>query len=165
MLPKSVHRRSPPRKPARPAPTVTDAPMTLAPPRTRLKTKSQNTLPFTAAEFFAGIGLVRLALEKQHWKVLWANDIDPDKAEMYHANFGKSDLVVGDIHKIPAAEIPDCTLYTASFPCNDLSIAGAMAGLSGKESSAFWGLIQILRNKARPRPPLVLLENVVGFPS
>ena len=80
---------------------------------------------FSTAEFFAGIGLVRLALEKQNWKVLWANDIDPDKAEMYHANFGKSDLVIGDIHKIPAADIPDCTLYTASFPCNDLSIADA----------------------------------------
>ena len=42
----------------------------------------------TAVEFFAGIGLVRLALERQGWEVLWANDIDPKKAKMYQANFG-----------------------------------------------------------------------------
>jgi DNA (cytosine-5)-methyltransferase 1 len=138
--------------------------MTLAPSRTRSTPKrSRARLPLTACEFFAGIGLVRLALEKQKWKVLWANDIDEDKAEMYRMNFGDKDLVVGDIHKIDPVTIPDATLYTASFPCQDLSIAGAMAGLSGKESSAFWGLIDILKAKGDKRPPLVLLENVVGF--
>ncbi len=117
----------------------------------------------TAVEFFAGIGLVRLALERQGWEVLWANDIDPKKAKMYQANFGRSDFVLGDIHKIPADAVPDCRLYTASFPCNDLSIAGAMEGLHGKESGAFWGLIRILKEKGHERPQLVLLENVVGF--
>ena len=33
----------------------------------------------TAAEFFAGIGLVRLALERQGWHVVFANDIDPTR--------------------------------------------------------------------------------------
>ena len=117
----------------------------------------------TAAEFFAGIGLVRLALMHQGWRVDWANDIDADKAEMYHANFGTSDFVLGDVHQISAASIPDCSLYTASFPCNDLSVAGAMDGLHGKESSAFWGLIRILKEKGGRRPPLVMLENVLGF--
>ena len=41
---------------------------------------------FTAPEFFAGIGLVRLALERQGWNVVFANDIDADKAEMYRHN-------------------------------------------------------------------------------
>ena len=101
---------------------------------------------FKAAEFFSGIGLVRLALERQHWQVVFANDIDPDKAEMYRHNWPKDDhLVVDDIHKLPAASIPDCDLFTASFPCNDLSIAGRQDGLNGKESSAFWGLIRIIR--------------------
>jgi DNA (cytosine-5)-methyltransferase 1 len=117
----------------------------------------------TAAEFFSGIGLVRLALENQGWRVLWANDIDPDKAEMYQANFRHDHLVVDDVHKIEPDSIPDCTLYTASFPCNDLSIAGAMDGLNGKESGAFWGLIRILKERGEARPPMVLLENVVGF--
>jgi len=119
---------------------------------------------FTAAEFFAGIGLVRLALEKtKDWRVVYANDIDPKKQEMYTANFGDDHFHLGDIHKLDPDDIPDCDLYTASFPCNDLSVAGAQAGLGGKESSAFWGFIELIKAKGDKRPPLVLLENVVGF--
>jgi DNA (cytosine-5)-methyltransferase 1 len=125
--------------------------MTLAPTRPPSKRKSPRSLPLTAAEFFAGIGLVRLALQNQGWQVLWANDIDPAKAQMYHANFGTEDLHVGDIHLVPAAAIPPCTLYAASFPCNDLSIAGDQAGLNGKQSGAFWGLVKILRDMVQHR--------------
>jgi DNA (cytosine-5)-methyltransferase 1 len=129
----------------------------------RRKQKPRCGEQLTAAEFFAGIGLVRLALESQGWRVTFANDIDPDKQEMYEANFGPDHFVLGDIHKLKADDIPPCTLFTASFPCNDLSIAGAMEGLNGKESSAFFGLTSILKDLGERRPPLVMLENVVGF--
>jgi len=116
-----------------------------------------------AAEFFAGIGLVRLALEGQGWDVVFANDIDPDKAAMYRHNWPDDDhLVLGDIHNLDPSQIPDCDLFTASFPCNDLSIAGRWEGLNGKESSAFWGFIRILRELGDRRPPLVMHENMVG---
>lgn len=116
-----------------------------------------------AAEFFAGIGLVRLGLEGQGWNVVFANDIDPDKLEMYEANFGPEHFKLGDIHKLSPDDIPSAELFTASFPCNDLSIAGAWRGLNGKESSAFWGLVDLLKAMQHRRPPLVMLENVVGF--
>ncbi len=109
---------------------------------------SEQTAPLECAEFFAGIGLVRLALERQEWRVVFANDIDPKKVEMYRHNWPNNDhLVVGDIHAIKADEVPSCTLFTASFPCNDLSIAGRWEGLPEKsrrrsgascESSATW---------------------------
>lgn len=118
---------------------------------------------FSAAEFFAGIGLVRLALERHAWSVVFANDIDREKLEMYQANFGCDHFILGDIHKLDANQIPRCDLFTASFPCNDLSIAGSWEGLSGKQSSAFWGFIDILEKLGRRRPPIVLLENVIGF--
>ncbi len=125
---------------------------------------SKIATPRTVAEFFAGIGLVRLALERQGWNVVFANDIDPAKAEMYRHNWPMDDcLVVGDIHAVNAEDVPTCDLFTASFPCNDLSIAGRWEGLNGKESSAFWGLVRIIRNMGERRPPLVMLENVVGF--
>ncbi len=120
--------------------------------------------PFRAAEFFAGIGLVRLALERRGWEVAFSNDIDANKAAMYRHNWPDDDhLRVGDIHLLDPNEIPRCDLFTASFPCNDLSIAGRWDGLDGKESSAFWGLIKILRELGSQRPPFVLLENVLGF--
>jgi DNA (cytosine-5)-methyltransferase 1 len=125
---------------------------------------SRQTAPLQCAEFFSGIGLVRLALERRGWRVVFANDIDPKKAEMYRHNWPKdAHLVVGDIHALKADEVPSCTLFTASFPCNDLSIAGRWEGLRGKESSSFWGLVQIIRDLGDRRPPLVMLENVVGF--
>lgn len=127
------------------------------PKRTKLRQR------FRAAEFFAGIGLVRLAIEQHGWHVVFANDIDPDKHEIYAKNFDDDHFNLGDIHKLHADEIPDCDLFTASFPCNDLSIAGAWNGLNGKESSAFWGLIELLKGMDGRRPPIVLLENVVGF--
>ena len=119
----------------------------------------------TVAEFFAGIGLVRLAMERQGFKVVFANDIDAQKLQMYHAQFGDEDFHLGDIHEIASDAVPRCDVYTASFPCNDLSVAGSMAGLGGAQSSAFWGLIRILKSKARTAtlPRIILLENVPGF--
>jgi DNA (cytosine-5)-methyltransferase 1 len=83
---------------------------------------------------------------------------------MYRHNWpDDKHLVEGDIYAIAADRIPDCELLTASFPCNDLSIAGRWEGLHGKESSAFWQVVRVLRDMGGRRPPLVLLENVVGF--
>jgi DNA (cytosine-5)-methyltransferase 1 len=120
----------------------------------------------TFIELFAGIGLMRVGLEAQGWTVSLANDIDPRKREMYAANFGDADehYVLADIHELPEKrDVPHATLVTASFPCNDLSLAGARAGLKGEQSSAFWGVTDLLKRMNRLKPPLVLLENVTGF--
>lgn len=116
------------------------------------------------AEFFAGIGLMRMGLERAGWRVAFANDIDEDKQRMYRDHFGISEeFVLGDVHKLDANEIPNIALATASFPCNDLSLAGARRGLAGDQSSAFWGFIEALTKMKERRPPMVLLENVTGF--
>src|SRR5712691_2115629 len=78
----------------------------------------------TFAEFFAGIGLMRCALQKHGWTAAYANDIDPKKLAMYEAHFG-SGFDLRDIHELSPDEIPSVALATASFPCNDLSLAGA----------------------------------------
>src|SRR6266700_3974348 len=120
----------------------------------------------TTAEFFAGIGLMRIGLENAGWRIAFANDIDRDKWQMYKDHFGDSDeFVIADIHKLKLSQIPTVGLATASFPCNDLSLAGARLGLAGAQSSAFWGFVDILKAMKRERrlPPLVLLENVPGF--
>ena len=118
---------------------------------------------FRAAEFFAGIGLVRLALEQDGFEVVFANDIEPGKRDLYAANFGSEDFVLGDIRNIEGADVPDIELATASFPCTDLSLAGHRAGLDGKESGMFWEFARILGEMRERRPRAVLLENVTGF--
>lgn len=135
--------------------------MALKPSRRRSRAPK---LGYRAAEFFSGIGLVRLAIGRQGWHVVFANDIEPNKAAMYRDNWPNEDhLVVGDIYKLVASNLPTCGLFTASFPCNDLSIAGKWDGLNGKESSVFWELIRLITELGRRRPSLVLVESLVGF--
>lgn len=119
----------------------------------------------SAAEFFAGIGLMRLGLERAGWHIAFANDISEEKYAMYAGHFSdaKKHFVVGDIHALSVSAVPSVALATASFPCTDLSLAGMRQGLSGKESSAYWGFVKILEDMGDRRPPLVLLENVAGF--
>ena len=120
----------------------------------------------TFAEFFSGIGLMRIGLENAGWRIAFANDIDEDKQKMYEDHFGVSnEFVLGDIHELKISQVPTVSLATASFPCNDLSLAGARHGLAGAQSSAFWGFIDILKGMKREsrQPPIVLLENVPGF--
>jgi len=126
---------------------------------------NQIELPKTFAEFFAGIGLMRMGLENAGWKLAYANDIDPGKQEMYEEHFRDkvSHFVLGDIHNLKGSDIPTVSLATASFPCTDLSLAGRREGLAGRHSSAFWGFIQVLEDMGDRKPPIVLLENVEGF--
>jgi DNA (cytosine-5)-methyltransferase 1 len=122
-------------------------------------------MPKRAAEFFAGIGLMRMGLDAEGWATVWANDLDEKKWEMYRGNFneGACEFVLDDVHKVEGKDIPDIELATASFPCNDLSLAGARHGLAGTHSSAFWGFMDAIKGMGRRRPPLILLENVAGF--
>lgn len=122
----------------------------------------------TFVEFFAGVGLVREGLSKTKWKCLLANDISVDKQETYIANFGNGDFLLCDIWDLAKNKnlIPDNPfLYTASFPCTDLSVAGSKAGLAGKHSSTLNAVLEILKNKKvlKTAPKVVLLENVKGF--
>ncbi len=126
---------------------------------------SSNLRKKTCAEFFAGIGLMRMGLEREGWTVVYANDIAADKFKMYSDNFpdAKTHYALGDIHLLNVEDVPTVTLATASFPCNDLSLAGMRRGLAGKESSAYWGFVRVLDEMGERRPPIVLLENVSGF--
>ena len=117
------------------------------------------------AEFFAGIGLVRLGLEQRGWTCVFANDIDPRKAEIYRRNFGEDDLTVQDIAALKACQLPEFDVATASFPCQDLSLAGKREGLAGKRSGTFNDFVRILSDLRRygRQPRGVIIENVMGL--
>ena len=119
----------------------------------------------TFAEFFAGIGLVRLGLEQAGWACHYANDINRAKAEMYRLNFGGAHLEVGDVVEVHGSDVPTVTLATASFPCQDLSLAGKRGGLAGERSGTFSEFARILGELAAEdrHPRAVMLENVTGL--
>ncbi len=118
----------------------------------------------TYYEFFAGGGMARAGLGAG-WQCLFANDFDAKKAESYRINWGGEELHVGDVAKITTAQLPGLAdLVWASFPCQDLSLAGAGAGLKGERSGTFWpfwALMKELRKENRA-PKIIVLENVCG---
>ena len=124
-----------------------------------------STFPLTVAEYFAGIGLVRMGLETCGWRVIFANDISEKKYEMYKAFFPSAEqhYKIGDVFDLTSADIPTTVLATCSFPCIDLSLAGNMNGIGGKHSSAFWGVVKSLKSQGDAAPPIVLVENVPGW--
>lgn len=115
-------------------------------------------------EFFAGGGMVRAGLA-DGWTCLFANDFDIKKGEAYRANWGSEALKTDDIRNLSIDELPECaSLAWASFPCQDLSLAGGGAGLAGDRSGTFWpfwNLMEGLVADGRP-PSIIALENVCG---
>ena len=121
-------------------------------------------------EFFAGGGMARAGLG-DHWNCLFANDFDPKKVAAYAANWGSDRLLCEDVAKVSTACLPGkVDLAWASFPCQDLSLAGAYAGLGRASANTstrsgtfwpFWSLMKALKRENRA-PKLVVLENVYG---
>jgi DNA (cytosine-5)-methyltransferase 1 len=122
--------------------------------------------PFTFLEFFAGGGLARMGLGPD-WSCLFANDISEKKARVYRANYPPAEeLLLSDIARVTPDDVQgSATLAWASFPCQDLSLAGNGKGLQAERSGAFWpfwSLLNALDYQGRP-VPIVVLENVVGL--
>lgn len=119
----------------------------------------------TFLDFFAGAGLVRLGLEPR-WSCTWANDIDPRKQEVYEARFGEAEFILNDIGNLNVDVLPRrADMAWASFPCQDLSLAGGRRGLDAARSGTFWEFWRLM-NEARNRghmPPVIVIENVVGL--
>lgn len=115
-----------------------------------------------AAEFFAGMGLMRAGLERCGVRTVFANDIDRAKGALYRENWGDAEFRLGDISDLRGQDIPPVDLATASFPCVDVSLAGHRAGLNGTRSGVVYEFLRILHEMQEP-PSFVVLENVPGF--
>jgi DNA (cytosine-5)-methyltransferase 1 len=124
----------------------------------------------TYYEFFAGGGMARAGLG-DGWQCLFANDFDQMKAATYAANWGSEHLLCEDVAKVRTSQLPGvANLAWASFPCQDLSLAGDCLGLGSAASAVmtrsgtfwpFWALMRTLKKENRA-PRIIVLENVYG---
>ena len=133
----------------------------------------------TVIELFAGVGGFRVglnnitkvgkdgrAVENGPWTFVWANQWEPS-TKMQHAfdcyNTRFPSAIENsniDISKVDKKTIPDHSLLTGGFPCQDYSVAHSLKGekgIEGKKGVLWWDINEILKVK---RPPFVLLENV-----
>ena len=115
-------------------------------------------------EFFAGGGMVRAGLG-QGWCCLFANDFDHKKGRIYRENWKGGELKTADVGSLTTKDLPGvANLAWASFPCQDLSLAGGGAGLKGDRSGTFWPFWNLMKGvvKENRAPRLIVLENVCG---
>lgn len=123
--------------------------------------------PLRLIELFAGIGSQTQALKNigvPH-KVVAISEIDKYAIQSYEAMHGKVNNL-GDIRAIKA--LPDADLWTYSFPCQDISVAGKGAGIKEGTRSGLLFEVERLLNVASESgtlPKYLLLENVKNLVS
>lgn len=145
---------------------ITDIVLRYNPHQKSKKTgKKPRASKLTFWEFFAGGGMARAGLGDD-WQCLFANDFDLKKSASYRDNWkDKNVLLTKDVAKVTTDEVPGtASLVWASFPCQDLSLAGMGAGLKGDRSGTFWPFWHLMGNLMEEgrAPKAMVLENVCG---
>ena len=128
--------------------------------------------PLTMGSLFDGIGGFPLAAVHNGIVPVWASEIEAFPIEVTRLRF--PDMVhVGDITKLKGAELPPVDIVCGGSPCQDLSVAGARAGLAGERSGLFMEQIRVVREMRNAelqrgrtahavRPRFMVWENVPG---
>jgi len=106
-------------------------------------------------DLFAGIGGIRIGLERAGGKCVFSSEWDSDAAKTYETYFGERPA--GDITKIQNSEIPDHDILAGGFPCQAFSIIGGRKGFRDTRGTLFFEIERIIRAK---HPRAFLLENV-----
>jgi DNA (cytosine-5)-methyltransferase 1 len=126
---------------------------------------------FSFYEFFAGGGMARAGLGDA-WSCHFANDFDAMKVATYAANWGADHIREADVASLTPDDLPGgrVDLAWASFPCQDLSLAGGYRGLGRERDNAptrsgtFWSFWRLMRalGAGERAPRAIVLENVYG---
>lgn len=116
--------------------------------------------PYRLVSFFAGAGGLDLGFEQAGFKVIWANEFDPEIWATYQRNHPETYLDRRSITDIDADEVPDCDGIIGGPPCQSWSAAGAKRGILDKRGQLFYDFIRILKAK---QPKFFLAENVGGM--
>ena len=125
----------------------------------------------TMGSLFDGIGGFPLAAIRSGITPVWASEIEAFPIAVTKLRFPDM-LHVGDITKLHGAELPPVDIICGGSPCQDLSVAGARAGLAGARSGLFMEQMRVVREmrlaeKARGqegvniRPRWMCWENVI----
>ena len=114
-------------------------------------------------DFFAGIGGIRLGLERAGHECVGFCEFDKFARQSYKAihNTDK-EWEAHDVRTINSTDVPKADLWCFGFPCQDLSVAGKQKGLqAGERSGLFYEIMRLLAGlQKEDRPKYLLVENV-----
>lgn len=109
--------------------------------------------------FLGGFTFLGKYFSKQPYNIIWSNDLNPYACDTYQHNLN---------HQIHAGSVwdhldsmPDtCDLLIGGFPCQDISINGKRAGISGERSGLYRAMVEAVR---KTKPKMFVAENVRGL--
>lgn len=108
---------------------------------------------------FAGIGGFDLGFEREGFDVAWSVEWDRNAQAVLRQRFPNA-KVFGDIREVDPDLLDHVDVICGGFPCQDLSVAGKRAGLSGERSGLFHDAMRLVR---KLKPKILVLENVPGL--
>ncbi|MER9926719.1 DNA cytosine methyltransferase [Mesorhizobium sp. M0048] len=106
-------------------------------------------------DLFAGLGGFHQALSRLGHECVFASELDPNLAELYHHNFGTKPH--GDIRE-GYTQVPAHDILCAGFPCQPFSKAGEQRGFDCPQ----WGDLfdYVIKILERHEPSFLIIENV-----
>ena len=107
---------------------------------------------------FTGVGGFDLGVPSD-WECVGMSEIDKYANMVLKYRF-KDVKNYGDIEKISYEELPDFDILIGGSPCQDISLAGKRAGLTGVRSRLFFSYVALLKVK---QPDYFIFENVKGL--
>ena len=124
-----------------------------------------NSKALTLGSLFDGSGGFPLGGLLSGITPVWASEIEPFPIRVTTKRLPQMKHY-GDVSKLNGAKLPPVDIITFGSPCQDMSVAGKRAGLSGSRSNLFYEAVRIVKemrcktNGEYPR--FVVWENVPG---
>lgn len=119
-------------------------------------------MDITFIDFFSGIGGFHSGFEKAGMRCIGWCEADKYAQKSYRAIYDTKGLYFSeDVRKIRGWELPNATLWSFGFPCQDVSIAGKQKGIGrGTRSGLFFEIMRLLDEKEDDKPEWIICENV-----
>lgn len=108
---------------------------------------------------FSGIGGFDLGFDRAGMECAWQVEIDADCSKVLEVRY-PSVKRIKDVRKAGRHNLEPVDVICFGWPCQDFSVAGLRAGISGGRSGLFWEAARIIREI---RPRILVAENVPGL--
>lgn len=116
----------------------------------------------TFIDFFSGIGGFHSGFEKAGMRCIGWCEFDKYAQKSYREIYDTKGLYFNeDVRKIRGWELPNATLWSFGFPCQDISVAGRQKGIKrGTRSGLFFEIMRLLDEAEENKPRWIIAENV-----
>lgn len=110
----------------------------------------------TFGSLFAGIGGMDLGLERAGMQCKWQVEIDDYATKVLEKHWPNVERF-RDVRECGKHNLRAVDVIAGGFPCQDISFAGAGAGLDGERSGLYFEVLRLVRQL---KPKYIFLENV-----